>query len=83
MERARWNEAESKWISLTEDLERELEASRLLVDKQKNELDTKRKSSKELKDAMEMAMEGHDECWNTGELLVWLKEAEEVVAVAE
>nr|GEY01429.1 kinesin-like protein KIN12B isoform X2 [Tanacetum cinerariifolium] len=59
MERARWNEAESKWISLTEDLERELEASRLLVEKQKNELDTERKCSKELKDAMEMAMEGH------------------------
>ncbi|GJU63252.1 kinesin-like protein KIN-12B [Tanacetum coccineum] len=59
MERARWNEAESKWISLTEDLEHELEASRLLVEKQKNELDTERKCSKELKDAMEMAMEGH------------------------
>nr|GEW68024.1 phragmoplast-associated kinesin-related protein [Tanacetum cinerariifolium] len=66
-----------------QDLERELEGSRLLVDKQKNELDTERKSSKELKDAMEMAMEGHDECWNTGELLVRLKEAEEAVAVAE
>nr|GEZ54619.1 kinesin-like protein KIN-12B [Tanacetum cinerariifolium] len=59
MERARWNEAESKWISLIEDLECELEASRLLVEKQKNELDIERKCSKELKDAMEMAMEGH------------------------
>ncbi|PWA76572.1 phragmoplast-associated kinesin-related protein [Artemisia annua] len=59
MERARWNEAEAKWISLTEDLERELQASRLLVEKQKHELDTERKCSKELKDAMEMAMEGH------------------------
>nr|GEW27160.1 kinesin-like protein KIN-12B [Tanacetum cinerariifolium] len=48
----------SKWISLTEDLERELETSRLLVEKQNNELDTERKCSKELKDAMEMAMEG-------------------------
>nr|GEV80414.1 phragmoplast-associated kinesin-related protein [Tanacetum cinerariifolium] len=59
MERARWNEAESKWIYLTEDLERDLEASRLLVEKQKNKLDTKRKCSKEQKDAIEMAMEGH------------------------
>ena len=59
IERARWNEAEAKWISLTEDLERELQASRLLVEKQKHELDTERKCSKELKDAMEMAMEGH------------------------
>nr|GEY63632.1 kinesin-like protein KIN-12B [Tanacetum cinerariifolium] len=49
----------SKWISLTKDLECELEASRLLVEKQKNELDTERKCSKELKDAMEMAMKGH------------------------
>nr|GEV57333.1 kinesin-like protein KIN-12B [Tanacetum cinerariifolium] len=59
MERAQWNKAESKWISLTEDLERELEASRLLVEKQKNKLDTERKCSKELKDTIEMAMEGH------------------------
>nr|GEX73652.1 kinesin-like protein KIN-12B [Tanacetum cinerariifolium] len=59
IERARWNEAESKWISLIEDLERKLEASRLLVEKQKNELDTERECSKELKDAMEMAMKGH------------------------
>nr|GEY11050.1 kinesin-like protein KIN-12B [Tanacetum cinerariifolium] len=81
--------SDRKWISLTEDLEHELEASRLLVEKQKNELDTKRKFSKELKDAMEMAMEGHarmleqdtvEAIQAAGELLVRLKEA---VAVAE
>nr|XP_043608952.1 kinesin-like protein KIN-12B [Erigeron canadensis] len=59
LERNRWNEAESKWISLVEDLERELQASRLLVAKQNQELDTERKCSKELKEAMQIAMEGH------------------------
>nr|GEW26637.1 kinesin-like protein KIN-12B [Tanacetum cinerariifolium] len=54
-----WNKVKRKWISLIEYLECELEASRLLVEKQKNELDTERKCSKELKDAMEMAIEGH------------------------
>ncbi|KVI00429.1 Kinesin, motor domain-containing protein [Cynara cardunculus var. scolymus] len=58
-ERIRWKEAESKWISLAEDLRCELEASRLLVEKQKHELDTEKKCSKELKEAMQMAMEGH------------------------
>ncbi|XP_071690230.1 kinesin-like protein KIN-12B isoform X2 [Rutidosis leptorrhynchoides] len=59
LERKRWNEAERKWISLVEDLERELNASRLLVEKQRNELHTEKVCSKELKEAMQMAMEGH------------------------
>ncbi|KAM0052899.1 putative plus-end-directed kinesin ATPase [Helianthus debilis subsp. tardiflorus] len=52
-------EAESKWASLVQDLEHKLHESRLLVEKQKHELETERKCAKELKDAMQMAMEGH------------------------
>ncbi|KAJ0784039.1 putative plus-end-directed kinesin ATPase [Helianthus annuus] len=52
-------EAESKWASLVQDLELKLHESRLLVEKQKHELETERKCAKELKDAMQMAMEGH------------------------
>ncbi|KAI3683415.1 hypothetical protein L1987_83918 [Smallanthus sonchifolius] len=52
-------EAESKWVSLVEDLELKLQESRRLVEKQKHELDMERKCAKELKDAMQMAMEGH------------------------
>lgn len=59
LERNRWKEAECKWTSLVEDLERELQASRSLVEKQRHELHTEKICSKELKEAMQMAMEGH------------------------
>ncbi|KAI3511604.1 hypothetical protein L1887_18759 [Cichorium endivia] len=42
-----------------ESLKQELETTLLLVQKQKQELETEKKCSKELKDAMQMAMEGH------------------------
>ncbi|XP_058201783.1 kinesin-like protein KIN-12B isoform X2 [Rhododendron vialii] len=58
-ERIRWTEAESKWISLAEELKIELEESRYLAEKQKHELDSEKKCSEELKEAMRMAMEGH------------------------
>lgn len=58
-ERLCWTDAESKWISLTEELRIELEASRYLGDKQKQELDSEKKCAEELKEAMQMAMEGH------------------------
>ncbi|OMO75912.1 hypothetical protein CCACVL1_15994 [Corchorus capsularis] len=58
-ERIRWTEAESKWISLTDELRTELDASRLLVEKTKQELDMEKKCAEELKEAMQMAMEGH------------------------
>lgn len=58
-ERIRWTEAESKWISLAEELRTELEATRELAEKQKHELDTEKKCAEELKEAMQMAMEGH------------------------
>uniref|UniRef100_A0A7N0ZWY7 Kinesin motor domain-containing protein n=1 Tax=Kalanchoe fedtschenkoi TaxID=63787 RepID=A0A7N0ZWY7_KALFE len=58
-ERLRWNEAESKWISLAEELRIELEESRCTVQKQKLELDLEKKCAEELKEAMQMAMQGH------------------------
>ncbi|XP_059632075.1 kinesin-like protein KIN-12B [Cornus florida] len=58
-ERIRWTEAESKWISLAEELRAELEASRSVAEKRKQELDLEKKCSEELKEAMQMAMEGH------------------------
>ncbi|KDP32570.1 hypothetical protein JCGZ_13120 [Jatropha curcas] len=58
-ERMRWTEAESKWISLAEELRTELDASRLLAEKRRQELETEKKCAEELKEAMQMAMEGH------------------------
>ncbi|KAJ4843238.1 hypothetical protein Tsubulata_039389 [Turnera subulata] len=58
-ERMRWTEIESKWISLAEELRAELDACRGLVEKQKQELDTEKRCAEELKEAMQMAMEGH------------------------
>ncbi|CAM8994673.1 unnamed protein product [Rhodiola kirilowii] len=58
-ERLRWNEAESKWISLAEELRTELEESRCTVQKQKLELDLEKRCAEELKEAMQMAMQGH------------------------
>ncbi|KAL4591149.1 hypothetical protein LXL04_004099 [Taraxacum kok-saghyz] len=51
-ERIRFKEEESK-------LRCELEANRMVAEKQKQELETERKCSEELKEAMQMAMEGH------------------------
>ncbi|GLT71035.1 hypothetical protein SLA2020_430800 [Shorea laevis] len=58
-ERNQWTEAESRWISLTEELRIELEASRSLAEKLKQELETERKCTEELQEAMQMAIEGH------------------------
>ncbi|KAE8022910.1 hypothetical protein FH972_008671 [Carpinus fangiana] len=58
-ERIRWTEAESRWISLSEELRIELEASRSLAEKRKQELETERKCTEELQEAMQMAIEGH------------------------
>ncbi|KZV26325.1 Phragmoplast-associated kinesin-related protein isoform 1 [Dorcoceras hygrometricum] len=59
MERVQWTEAESKWISFVEELRLELEANRSLAQKQNDELKMEKKCSEELKEAMQMAMEGH------------------------
>lgn len=58
-ERIRWTEAESRWISLSEELRTELEASRSLAEKLKQELETERKCNEELEEAMHMAIEGN------------------------
>jgi len=58
-ERSKWTEAESRWISLSEELRAEVEANKSLAEKRKHELDAERKFSKELKDAMQIAIEGH------------------------
>lgn len=58
-ERIQWTEAESKWISLVDELRMELEANRSICQRQKQELDMEKKCSEELKEAMQMAMEGH------------------------
>ncbi|TQD72498.1 hypothetical protein C1H46_041971 [Malus baccata] len=57
-ERQKWNEVESKWISLTEEFRMELEASRSLAEKTMQELETEKKCAEELKEAMKLAMEG-------------------------
>ncbi|XP_057773195.1 kinesin-like protein KIN-12B [Salvia miltiorrhiza] len=58
-ERIQWTETESKWISLVDELRMELEANRSICQRQKQELDMEKKCSEELKEAMQMAMEGH------------------------
>ncbi|XP_010532718.1 PREDICTED: kinesin-like protein KIN-12B [Tarenaya hassleriana] len=58
-ERVCWTEAESKWISLTEELRTELETNKAIMKKQKHELDTEKRCADELKEAMQMAMQGH------------------------
>nr|XP_010907239.1 kinesin-like protein KIN-12B isoform X2 [Elaeis guineensis] len=58
-QRCHCDEAESKWISISEELRRELEASRSLAEKWKWELDSEKKCSEELKEALHTAMQGH------------------------
>lgn len=58
-ERIKWTEAESRWISLSEELRAELESSRLLSEKRKRELDAERQCTQELQEAIHMAIEGH------------------------
>ncbi|KAI3716452.1 hypothetical protein L1987_67345 [Smallanthus sonchifolius] len=58
-ERIRFSEEESKWISVVKELKCKLEESQLLAERQKRELDSERQCLEELKEAMQMAMEGH------------------------
>ncbi|CAI9117485.1 OLC1v1018885C1 [Oldenlandia corymbosa var. corymbosa] len=58
-ERIQWAEAEGKWISVVENLRTELEASQTLLQKERQELVSEKKCSEELKEAMQLAMEGH------------------------
>ncbi|KAF3618567.1 Kinesin-like protein KIN12A [Capsicum annuum] len=58
-ERILWTQTESKWISLVEELRLDLEASRGMAEKHRQELDLEKECSEELKEAMQMAMQGH------------------------
>ncbi|KAI3996701.1 hypothetical protein MKX01_041001 [Papaver californicum] len=58
-ERSSWTEAEGKWISLCEELRTELEESRVLAEKLKVEYNSEKRCADELKEAMQMAMQGH------------------------
>ncbi|XP_062186174.1 kinesin-like protein KIN-12A [Phragmites australis] len=54
-----WIETESKWITLTDELRVELEANKSLVGRLHSELDSEKKCSEELKEALQTAMQGH------------------------
>lgn len=58
-ERQQWTERESEWISLAEELRLELNSYRRLAEKRKQELDCEQRCSQELKEAFQMAMDGH------------------------
>ncbi|KAG8044537.1 hypothetical protein GUJ93_ZPchr0061g33659 [Zizania palustris] len=59
METPDWAEAESKWVTLTEELRVELEANKSLVGRLRSELESEKKCSEELKEALQTAMQGH------------------------
>ncbi|KAK9725853.1 hypothetical protein RND81_05G173800 [Saponaria officinalis] len=58
-ERTKWAEVESQWISLAEELKKELETSRSHAELLERDLVAEKKCSEELKEAMQLAMEGH------------------------
>ena len=53
-----WTEAESKWITLTEELRVEFEATKSLVGQLQSELESEKKYSEELKEAVQTAIQG-------------------------
>ncbi|KAH9605673.1 hypothetical protein KSS87_021524 [Heliosperma pusillum] len=58
-ERANWTEVESQWISLADELKLELESCRSHAELLERELVAEKKCSEELKEAMQLAMQGH------------------------
>jgi kinesin family member 15 len=54
-----WTEAESKWITLTEELRVELEANKSQLARLQSELDSEKKCSLEVNEALQTAMQGH------------------------
>ncbi|KAJ1696962.1 hypothetical protein LUZ63_005474 [Rhynchospora breviuscula] len=57
--RESWSEAEGKWITLTKELEIELDSNRNKTEKLRVELDSERRCTEELKEALQMAVQGH------------------------
>lgn len=58
-ERQAWNESESRWISLTEELRLDLESSRRLAEKKDIELGLEKKCTAELDDALQRSILGN------------------------
>lgn len=58
-ENRQWTERESEWISLVDDLRAELDSVNRLAEKRKQEVENEQRCSEELKEALQMAMEGH------------------------
>jgi kinesin family member 15 len=54
-----WSESEAKWITLTKELEMELDSIRNKSEKLRVELDSERRCTEELKEALQMAVQGH------------------------
>eukprot|EP01018_Ginkgo_biloba_P021270 Gb_41072 [translate_table: standard] len=58
-ENRQWTERESEWISLVDDLRAEIDSYSRLAEQRKKEVENEQKCSEELKEALQMAMEGH------------------------
>ncbi|KAL2924052.1 Kinesin-like protein KIN-12B [Bienertia sinuspersici] len=56
-ERTQWAEVESQWISLAEELKKELESTRSHAELLEREVEAEKKCSEELKEALQLAME--------------------------
>jgi kinesin family protein 15 len=56
---ADYAEAESKWITLTDELRVDLETNKSLVGRLQSELDSEKRCTEELKEALQTAMQGH------------------------
>ncbi|KAK8970237.1 Kinesin-like protein KIN12B [Platanthera guangdongensis] len=59
IEKERWLESESRWISLTEELSMDLESNRRLAEKKQLELSIEKQSTAELDDALHRSMQVH------------------------
>lgn len=58
-ENRQWTEREDEWISLVDELRAELDSVNCLAEKRKKEVENEQRCSEELKEALQMAMEGH------------------------
>lgn len=57
--RESWSETEGRWISITKELEIELGSNRHQAEKLSAELESERRCTDELKEAVQMAVQGH------------------------
>ncbi|CAL9100397.1 unnamed protein product [Musa textilis] len=59
MEKRKWMESESRWISLTEELRLDLDKNRRFAEKKEIELNMEKNCTEELNDALQRAILGH------------------------